>query len=228
MVQLKQRIQHWWMSWVEQLFPYSMRSPYAQFLADGAHTLIFESEPVRDSKKVVDFGAFTGHSTSEVLKISQAEIFAVEPMPDYAESLKIRFRNEPRVFILSAMLGMDRGQAEFFVEGDKSGAWAKGEPRVVTVAPVSLLGNFLDTQNSVALINIEGGEYSLLDLLDTTNLLARFRTLYIQFHRISNSSEPAREAAQQQLLKTHDLIWEYPFVWERWDRRVSDELEPLG
>ena len=53
------------------------------------------------------------------------------------------------------------------------------------------------------------------------NMMHCFESLQIQFHRISRESVSRRKAIQEKLMKTHDVIWEYPFVWENWERRES-------
>jgi hypothetical protein len=68
-------------------------------------------------------------------------------------------------------------------------------------------------------LNIEGGEYALLERLIATEHIKRIRDLQVQFHlNVPNARRRYRSIARA-LRKTHRLAWRYPFVWESWTRR---------
>ena len=66
-------------------------------------------------------------------------------------------------------------------------------------------------------INIEGGEYEVLEALLESGMISIFKNLQIQFHDfiIDNASE-RMENIQVQLAKTHKITYQYKFVWENW------------
>jgi hypothetical protein len=66
-------------------------------------------------------------------------------------------------------------------------------------------------------LNIEGAEYDVLDRLATAGVLPRIRSLVIQFHRVVPESDRRRDMIQAKLAQTHHLVFDYPFVWERWE-----------
>ncbi|MFN8125139.1 MAG: FkbM family methyltransferase [Candidatus Nanopelagicales bacterium] len=72
---------------------------------------------------------------------------------------------------------------------------------------------------AVMKINIEGGEYPLLDRMLETGLLPQVDTYLIQYHEWFRGSHNGRRRIRQALSRTHTCTWDYPFVWERWDRR---------
>lgn len=67
-------------------------------------------------------------------------------------------------------------------------------------------------------INIEGGEFPLLDRMADTGLLPRVDTYLIQFHEWIRGAYGGRRRIRQHLSHSHRITWEYPFAWERWDR----------
>ncbi|MGH8977302.1 MAG: FkbM family methyltransferase, partial [Acidimicrobiia bacterium] len=69
-------------------------------------------------------------------------------------------------------------------------------------------------------VNIEGGEYDLFDRLIETVWLARIRILLIQFHEWHPNAYARRRAIRRAFSRTHDEVWDYPFVWEMWRRRT--------
>ena len=67
-------------------------------------------------------------------------------------------------------------------------------------------------------INIEGGEYDLLQSMADRDLFGRVDSLQIQFHDFAEDAVRRREAIQDALSRTHECTWCYDFVWEYWKR----------
>ena len=65
-------------------------------------------------------------------------------------------------------------------------------------------------------INIEGGEYDLLDHLITSNLVSRIKNIQVQFHDFIPDANSRMKNIQNELAKTHELTYQYKFVWENW------------
>ena len=66
------------------------------------------------------------------------------------------------------------------------------------------------------MMNIEGGEYDLIEHIIQQNLISNIRNLQIQFHRIDSDSPARYKNIVEQLSLTHTQIWNYQFVWESW------------
>jgi hypothetical protein len=65
-------------------------------------------------------------------------------------------------------------------------------------------------------INIEGGEYELLEHLIATNWIRHIRNLQVQFHDFIPNAEQRMRRIQAGLAQTHSLTYQYVFVWENW------------
>ena len=65
-------------------------------------------------------------------------------------------------------------------------------------------------------INIEGGEFDLLDQLIKSKLVTRIDNIQVQFHNFFDNSKDRREGIRKQLKQTHYLTYDYYFVWENW------------
>ncbi len=65
-------------------------------------------------------------------------------------------------------------------------------------------------------INIEGGEYDLLERLLETGLVGQFQHLQVQFHRFVPDAEKRRDFIRTGLAHSHEERWCYPWVWESW------------
>jgi len=68
-------------------------------------------------------------------------------------------------------------------------------------------------------LNIEGGEYQLLDYIIFKDLHKQIKNIQVQFHKVEDFDYEKRyKEIAEELSKTHRLTWRYPFVWENWER----------
>ena len=96
-------------------------------------------------------------------------------------------------------------------------------PAFVVHAPAaSALGGVFEEHGieSVQLmkINIEGGEYELLERLVETGLIARVDDIQVQFHNFAADAAARMEQLQRAMRATHTPTYQYRFVWENWRR----------
>lgn len=94
-------------------------------------------------------------------------------------------------------------------------------PPVVKVKCVDI-ARYLDKEIRLVKINIEGGEYQLLDYIIEKDLIGNIAELQVQFHLIEGAdSEKEYYLLAKRLSMTHKLTWRYPFVWENWTRKKT-------
>ena len=65
----------------------------------------------------------------------------------------------------------------------------------------------------------EGGEFELLNaLLDRPDLIKKIKYFQIQFHDFVPDALKMRAEIQRRLSETHKVMWNFPFIWESWER----------
>jgi FkbM family methyltransferase len=69
-------------------------------------------------------------------------------------------------------------------------------------------------------INIEGGEYELLEHLLQTGFIKNIENIQVQFHQLTEGYAERMSAIQKSLSQTHSLTYQYPMVWENWQRSL--------
>jgi hypothetical protein len=70
-------------------------------------------------------------------------------------------------------------------------------------------------------MNIEGAEYEVLNSILQLNLQSQINTFLIQFHKNVPDFEIKREKIRNALQRSHDQVFCYDYVWERWDLKTS-------
>jgi FkbM family methyltransferase len=178
---------------------------------------------------VLDVGAFVGEWSQRILErvgSTDVQIHAFEPVPNAISTLRRTLDGDPRVHVHEFGLGGRDRQEQLVVSGPGSSIFEPSRPEAalgrtsVEIRDVSSVLASLDVDRvDLAKINIEGGEFELLDRLHETGWLPRIRCVIVQFHEFAPGAHAGRRRNRRQLAETHDCTWSYPWVYERWDRR---------
>ena len=70
-------------------------------------------------------------------------------------------------------------------------------------------------------MNIEGGEYAVLQQLIDNKTIKNIKHIQVQYHKIDDKSVQKRKKINRLMSKTHTRRFNYPFIWERWDVQSS-------
>jgi len=155
-------------------------------------------------------------------RIYDCSVHVFEPHPLFSSSLAAQFRNDDKVICHDFALGGKDGELMLSDDADASSALGgKGKHIAGRIRSVQAVMDELHlTEIAVAKINIEGGEYDILPALIALGLIARFGSLAVQFHNYGPGDDQRREAIRTSLEATHNCVWNYDFVWEKWDRKT--------
>ena len=102
------------------------------------------------------------------------------------------------------------------VRGEMKGA-------VIEVIETRDIVEILDLTNSKLKfmeINIEGAEYVVLERILSAQVVSNIEILLIQFHNFESDSELRRANIRQKLMQSHEMVYCYDFVWEKWTRKM--------
>jgi FkbM family methyltransferase len=171
----------------------------------------------------LDIGAYIGEWSEQIAKRYGAQVFAFEPSPHAFKEAQARLADLPTVRTFPFGLAAGDSTARLALEGPGSTVYqSTGTFGVVDVRLRDVVGVLEELGLShvdAIKVNIEGGEYDLFDRLIDTGWLPRLADIRIQFHEWHPNAYARRRAIQRELRRTHDKLWDYPFVWERWRRR---------
>jgi FkbM family methyltransferase len=183
----------------------------------GHRTRQFEY-PLGEGSLVLDLGGYEGQWTSEIVARYGCTAHVFEPVPAFAQAIAARFHANPRVHVHAFGLGAAAGTMRLALAADgtsalrDSGAAVEGR---VEEAAAWLAAAGIGTID-LAKINIEGGEYDLLEHLIERGVMPRIRNLQIQFHDFVPGARERMQAIHERLAATHAPEWRYEFVWESW------------
>lgn len=184
------------------------------------------------SATVVDVGGWEGQWASDVFARFCCTVHVLEPNPAAAAAIERRFAANPRIHVHPVGLGAAERSERLLIKGQGSSTFSdpastlEGGAEAVTIRIVAA-DAFLSEQGveevDLLKVNIEGGEYELLDHLLATGWVRRVKHLQVQFHDFVPDAERRMDEIQRRLSDTHDLAWQCLFVWEGWTRRAGGD-----
>lgn len=167
---------------------------------------------------VFDLGGYEGQWASDIYGMYQSRIFIFEPYPEYYENIVKRFKHNQDIDVFKFGLSSKDENISLSADADASSVYKKSDQGVT--GKLKNVDDFLNVNKishiHLMKINIEGGEYDLLENLISTGRIANIDNLQIQFHDFVPDAEMRMKKIQQGLKKTHKVTYQYPFVWENW------------
>lgn len=206
------------------------------FHAARADAAILVDADLSEGAVVLDVGAFEGRWATRLLaRLDEAgagphevRVHAFEPEPGAVEHIRRSpAGGDPRLVIHPFGLAGRNREESLIMAGPGSTVLEHG-PAVgdgtgratVDLRDVDEVLRELGVERvDFAKINIEGGEYELIDRLHETGWLARTGPLIVQFHEFVPHAHRFRRRNRRQLARTHRRTWAYGWVYERWDPR---------
>lgn len=208
-----------WRSWRRL----RVAGPIGDFYRNGGQEQLYDNLPITPDDLVIDGGGYQGEWTDEMLCRYGCRSIIFEPVPPFAELLRKRYAQNSRVEVCEAAMSNKTGHTRITFSMDGSSIFTssnEGTTFDIGLLDVSAFLRDRGIEEIACLkLNIEGGEYDVLEQLVSQNLLGTVRCLLVQYHAIDPQSERRRVSIQEAMAKTHKCQFDFPFVWECWTRR---------
>ena len=189
-----------------------------KFYADGGETKLRYDYDLSPESVVLDLGGYEGQWASNLFARYLCNIHVFEPVSAFAQQIGERFKRNEKIRVHPFGLGGASREEDIHLDAD--GSSTMGSSAEVEMIRIVDVHEWLTENNigRVALmkINIEGGEYELLERMIETHSIPHVANFQIQFHNFTEDARSRMENIQQALGKTHRLTYQYDFVWENW------------
>jgi FkbM family methyltransferase len=187
------------------------------FRDQGDKTLRVEYD-LNENSLVFDLGGYEGNWSSDIFARYCCSIHVFEPVEDFATSIQTRFSRNKRIAVHRFGLSNKTIKTQIYLNKDATSTFmVTSEPKEISLINVSdFLAESGVTKIDLMKINIEGGEYDLLECLVDRGLITSIRNVQVQFHEFVTDAENRMTTIQTKLAQTHYLTYQYPFVWENW------------
>lgn len=187
------------------------------FKDDGDKTLRL-NYPLNENSVVFDVGGYEGKFADEIFNKYKCTIYVFEPVNKFYQSICERFKNNPKIKVFNFGLSDKDAEMIISVSDDASSIHTNSynKENIILKSINSFIANNNILHIDLMKINIEGGEFQVLPALIDSNFVANIENLQIQFHNFIPNSVEMRENIRKELSKTHQLTYDYYFVWENW------------
>lgn len=168
---------------------------------------------------VLDLGGFEGQWAADIFSMYCCNIYVFELFDEYAKSISERFSKNYKIKVFPFGISTKDENSVISVAGESTSIYREGA--IKKNVQFKNIKTFLEHNNikqiDLIKINIEGGEYDLLEYILDEGISANIKNFQIQFHDIFPESKSRMEKIQERLSKTHKLTYQYYFVWENWE-----------
>lgn len=193
--------------------------PWAAINGDKTLRLNYD---LNENSMVFDLGGYEGQWASDIFSKYRCVVFIFEPYKDYANNIRNRFVKNTSIKIFDFGLGKEDRITTLYSNNDGSSVFKKtGLSFEIRIAKAS---SFLKmekiTKIDLMKVNIEGGEYDLLEELIDSGMIGLIKNLQVQFHDFVPDAYTRMKKIQGSMEKTHRLTYNYEFVWENWELKV--------
>lgn len=176
---------------------------------DNTYRINYE---LNNNSIVVDLGARHGNWCNLIRGKYNSKIYCFEVVPQFCNELKNSGYDTFCVAVSDKKekitLGVSESEASIFFNESTFESDSIEAKEIF-----ELIG-----QESIDLmkINVEGAEYPILKNLIESDKITKIKNIQVQFHLFDGKENSDYNYISEELSKTHELTWRFPFVWENW------------
>jgi FkbM family methyltransferase len=172
---------------------------------------------------VFDLGGYEGEWASQIFCLYGSNIYIFEPYVEYFDNIKNRFGHNKKVSVFQVGLSKNNQTTKLAIAENSSSIFIQSDQSadIELVSADEFFAQHQIAKVDLMKINIEGGEYDLLEHIIETGLINRINNIQVQFHDFVPDAVNRMKAIQESLSKTHHLTYQYEFVWENWKHNTQ-------
>ena len=190
------------------------------YAIDGDQTLRMNLNLTADSV-VFDLGGYDGSVAVEIYARFGCPVWVFEPAPSFFADLHKRLHRNPAFKLFPFGLAGSNRKETISLDGAGTSTFrTTGQTEEIELRRAAdFFAEHPVPEIDLLKVNIEGGEYELLDHLIETGLIRRVKELQVQFHEdVLPDADRRMRAIQAALGATHRLNWQHEWIWESWVR----------
>jgi FkbM family methyltransferase len=177
---------------------------------------------------VFDLGGYQGDWSEQIYRRYGCRVFVFEPVPGFAHKIAERFRGNSNVSVFEFGLGSKNDKIRLTLSDNATSSFTSGQGRVID-GEIKDFAEFVRESGiqdiDLLKINIEGGEFELLDHLISTKYIDRVRHIQVQFHQFVPGAEELVRDLRKRLWTTHILSYSLDWIWDGWVLNSSSQTQ---
>lgn len=203
----------------KKILPTKKELALKSYWKDGGDLALRYSFKLNEDSIVLDLGGYKGEWSGEIYSRYKCSIHVFEPVESFYKNITYLFSKNDFVNVHKFGLG-SRNRSELITLQSDSSSIFKKEKNVGEKIKINDVYEWFKINSikriDLIKINIEGGEYELLERMIETGLIPKVDTFQIQFHDFIPEAKQRMEKIREILELTHTPIYHYYFVWDCW------------
>lgn len=179
---------------------------------------------LNDHSIVIDAGGYKGDWASDIFSRYRSTLYVFEPVSEFYNEIKDRFIHNTQIKVIEA--GLSNGEKEILINVDLNNSSlfkADGvKQRVKLIRAVDYFITHKIEHIDLLKINIEGGEYDLLEDIIQSGFIKNVQNIQVQFHDFVPHADERMEKIKRSLKTTHRATYEHEYVWENWTLKENE------
>jgi FkbM family methyltransferase len=176
---------------------------------------------LNENSIVIDLGCYVGEFTKIMEDKFNCYIYSFEPIKLFHDVCVDKFKNNTKIKVYKAGLSNENKKVDFTIGGEASSMFSDENRPEIDVDLIKI-DDFLEQEKiqkvNVLKMNIEGGEYDLLEYMIKNQLTEKFENIQVQFHEnVFEGWEEKYNFIINNLTKTHHLTYKFEFKFENWE-----------
>jgi len=202
-------------------------SEFSRWFKDKGDKTLRLDYPLLDSNSIVfDVGGYVGDFANKIHQKYGCKVYVFEPHPKFFKKCVKRFKNNEKIIPLNFGLAHESGEFQISDSADSSSFF--NPPKTGKGAISCGVREFFEVVEELEIsfinlmkVNIEGGEYPLLEHIIDAKSVNLVNEYQIQFHDFIDNAVKRRDGIVEALVTTHERTWCYEFVWENWKSKSN-------
>lgn len=176
---------------------------------------------LNSNSTVVDAGGYKGGWTSAIWSTYSPTIYIFEPVKSYYDGIASKFSGNNKIKVHNSGLSNKDEEVEINVSTDSSSVYVGNGPKekIILIDFIKFVKDNNINKIDLIKINIEGGEYDLLETIIKNGYAENITDIQVQFHGFVENSIERRNLIRSELEKTHYLTYDFEFIWENWKKK---------
>jgi len=206
---------------------YSYSPTIKRFFRDSTNNPLLLDHTLDERSVVMDVGGYIGDWAEDIQQRYNPVIHVFEAHPGFIKKLTSKFSGVDKIIVHPYGLWHCNTIAQLSQKGPGSSLYPPSpaakhnypKPMEVVLRDINeVMEHSGLEQVELIKINIEGAEFPLLKRMLDTGLVARCNHIMVQYHEFAPKAHWQRFQINRALKRTHERVWNYPFIWEKWSR----------
>ena len=195
---------------------------YYKWVRDEGDEKLLLDYDLDDQSIFFELGGYNGTYSKKIIEKFNPQTYIFEPSRKYYDLLTEQF-NYPNVKIYNFGLA-DKNEIAYLKYDNDASYITNYQSKYTEKIELRKLSEFIHNEKirSINLINIniEGSEYEVLEDIINSKIISIVDNIQIQYHRSVKSYRKKRRQINNKLLRTHQRLWNYDYIWESWSKII--------